>query len=444
MFERIIDVPEQNLRFHILNTDKFKMSRLSLSFVFDADARISPLVKLMMAVIMRGSEDYPEISDINRRLDELYGATVSYRATSVGGRHIFKISCDMLSNKYRLDGDEVDVTCGVVELILGILFAPLKNSEGLLSEKYSESEKKLAIDAIKARINDQKAYAADKCKKAMLSDHVSAISVDGSCELLSSFGISEITDIHRYFLENSVVEFYYVGSDDVSSANEMIKQAFSNVPRATKRINTEEMAFVQCRSEVNELNEELESVSQGRLNIGCACGTVMKDRDYHAMSMFNEMLGGTSVSKLFMNVREKKSLCYYCYSSYNSANGTIMIGCGIEPKNKKRAMAEIKRQIDAMKMGNFTDDELLCAKRAILSGLKQIYDSPHAVEAFKFRRLLAGVEESVDECAMSIESVSRDDVISAANKVKIDTVYFLSGKTISGENNYAGEESDYE
>lgn len=444
MFERVIDVPDKNLRFHILNTDKFKMSRLSFSFIFDADVKMSPTLKLMMSVIMRGSEQYPELSDINRRLDELYGATVTYRATSVGGRHIFKISCDMLSNRYRLEGDNTNVLLGVAELVLSILFHPLKDENGMLSEKYISNERKLAIDALKARINDQKAYAADQCRKAMLSGHISAVSVEGNEDILTSLSTKEITDSHKFFLENSAIECYYIGSDDATLTIDLIKQAFSQINRKARSANACETAFLSQRGSINEVCEEIESVSQGRLNVGCTCGAVMSDSGYHAMSLFNEVLGGMSVSKLFMNVREKLSLCYYCYSSYNSAIGTIMIGCGIEPKNKNHALEEIKRQILAIQEGDFTDDELLCAKRTTLSSLRQIYDSPHALEAFKFRRYLAGFEESAEECARKIENITREDVIAAAKKVRVDTVYFLSGKHVIVDDCGIGEEADNE
>ena len=425
-----MDVPDKNMRFHILNTEKFKMSRLSLNFIFDADVRMSPTLKLMMSVIMRGSKKYPELSDINRRLDELYGATVTYRATSVGGKHIFKVSCDMISNKYRIDGDDTDVLMGVCELILNVLLDPLRDSDGMLSQKYIDNERKLAIDALKAKINDQKAYSAEQCRRAMLDGHVSAISVDGNEAILSSLTTADITESHRYFLENSAIECYYVGSDNVSPVVEMIDNAFSSVRRAERGACANEEAFLSPRDAENELYEEIECVTQGRLNVGCTCGTVMQDEGYHAMSIFNEMFGGSSVSKLFTNVREKQSLCYYCYSSYNSANGTVMIGCGIKPQNKDLALTEIRNQLCAMQSGEFSDDELLTAKRATLSGLRQIYDSPHAVEAFIFRRSLAGVEESPENCAATIESITREDVIAAANNVKIDTVYFLSGKSV--------------
>ena len=189
----------------------------------------------------------------------------------------------------------------------------------------------------------------------------------------------------------------------------------------------EEIAFL--RDENAELNtlEETMNASQSRLNIGCTSGVIMSDSDYYAMCLFNEIYGGSSVAKLFMNVREKQSLCYYCYSSYGSATGTLMIGCGIKSENREKAYSEIEKQLIEMQQGSFTEDEINTAKRTVISGLLQISDSPAAIEAFKFRRFLAGVDESPADVTERINAVTREDIVAVARKVRFDSVYFLCG-----------------
>ena len=193
-----------------------------------------------------------------------------------------------------------------------------------------------------------------------------------------------------------------------------------------------ESAFEGNRDEPRYVEEE-KDVSQGRLVLGYRCSTVLSDDDYYAMALFNEIFGGGSVSKLFMNVREKKSLCYYCYSSLHSATGTIYVGCGIDPMKKDDAIREIGTQLDAMKRGDFSDEEIETARRTLISGIRQINDSPASVEAFMFRRLLSGVSETSEEACETITSVTRRNVIEAAQKVVLDTVYFLKGNDDGGE-----------
>ena len=427
MFEKIIRCEGNNFTLRAIKTDRFKMSRLSFNFILPADRERSPLTKLMLAVMMRGSKKYPSVVEINRHLDEYYGATVTWRANSVGGRHIFRISCEMLGNRYRLAGDDKDILRGVTEIVLSILLEPLLDENGLLDEKNVESEKRIAIDAIMAKINDQKAYSADQCRKYMLGDDISAISSEGTVQQIERFTVKELTDNIKYFLENAVLECYYVGEEDAEGIAEIIDDSLSSVERRANRLELTEKAFCPQDCGVKEIDETM-AVSQGRLNIGCLCGTVMSDEDYYAMNLFNEIFGGSSVAKLFINVREKKSLCYYCYSSFHSANGTIMINCGIKKENKQEAIEEIERQLLAMQNGDFTDGEIATAKKTILSGMKQINDSPAALEAFSFRRLLAGICEDLDGAAKGINQVSREQIIAAAKKVSINTIYFLSGE----------------
>ena len=426
MTEKTIVRPGAGMRFHGIVTDKFKMSRLSFNFILPADKKRSPLTKLMLAVLMRGSAKYPTVTSINKRLDELYGATVTWRATRVGERHIFRISCEMLGDKYCLPEDECDISRGVCDVILDILLNPLKDENGLLSEANIESEKKLAIDALRARINDQKAYAAAQCQKLMLGDDPAGISIEGSEEQIAAFTPEELTENIGYFLENSVLECYYVGNDDFEGLAKTVGDAFSSLKRETVALCGYEKAFTGTADGIRSAEETM-SVSQGRLNIGLTCGVVMNDEDYYSMSLFNEIFGGSSVSKLFMNVREKHSLCYYCYSSYHSDTGTIMIGCGIKPENRDKAFAEIGKQLREMQSGHFGEEDIITAKRTVISGLRQISDSPSALEAYKFRRFLAGVDETLEESIKKIDAVEKDKIIAAAQKVRIDTVYFLTG-----------------
>lgn len=415
------------MRFHLVETDRFKMSRLSLNFILPADPYRSPLTRLTLAVMMRGCRKYPTVVDINKRLDDLYGATVTWRATAVGERHIFKISCEMLSNQYRLAGDCESVVRGVCDAVLDILLDPLLDGEGLLSAANFESEKSLAIDAIRAKINDQKAYAAEQCRDLMLADSPAGISVDGTEEQIEGFTLREITENMAYFLKNAVLECYYVGSDDVTDVAMEIANRLAPLGRSNIALCGREKALERAAgTPVREKTEKMR-VSQGRLNLGYRCGVVMGAPDYYPMCLFNEMFGGSSVAKLFLNVREKRSLCYYCYSSYHSATGCLMVGCGIKPENRDLARKEIDKQLRAMKKGKFTEEELETAKRTVISGLRQISDSPSAMEAFAFRRVLSATPESVEDCVAKVMAVTAEEVVAAANRVMPDTVYFLSG-----------------
>ena len=422
------------VRLHTVNTDRFKMSRFSINFVTKSDKYRTPLTRLMLSVMMRGSEKYPTVTAINKALDEQYGATVTLRNVTVGEKSINKISCKILKDSYALESDGSSILENVIAILSDILFNPLRDENGRFVSSYTESEKRIAIDAIRSKINDPKAYASEQCSKYMFEGSEYAIAGDGNEALVESFTSADVTENLDKFMHDCRVECYYIGSEAHEYVESLISKYFSFENDSLCDVSYTEHAYLTERKEAKYI-EEMNDVSQGRLVLGYRCGTVLSDRDYYAMAMFNEIFGGGSVAKLFMNVREKKSLCYYCYSSLHSATGTIKVGCGIDPEKKDEALEEIAVQLDAMKCGDFTETEMETARKTLISGFRQISDSPAAIEAFEFRRLLAGVSESVESCRDEIMKVTAKDVIEAAQKVVLDTVYFLNGN---------GEEEDYD
>ncbi len=419
------------IRLHTVRTDRFKMSRFSINFITNSDKHLSPLYKLMLSVMMRGSEKYPTITDINKALDERYGTSVSYRSMSMGDKTIFKLSCKLLDQKYVFDGDKTRILDEILEIVSEVLMHPRRDENGLLLSSYVESEKRIAVDAINSKMNDPKAYASELCSRYMFEGSKYEL-YGGNVELVESFTARELTEHIEKFFDSCRIECYYIGIESHEYIESLIKQNFPFEGKTENDIVYSESAFESGRKDTRFIEEE-KDVSQGRLVLGYRCGTVLSDDDHYAMSLFNEMFGGGSVSKLFLNVREKKSLCYYCYSSLHSATGTIKVGCGIDPAKKDEAFTEICAQLDAMKQGDFTDSEIETARRTVISGIRQINDSSSSMEAYMLRRLLSGVETSPEKSCELIMAVTRADIIAAARKVVLDTVYFMNGNAIEEE-----------
>lgn len=413
-------------RLHAMKTDKFKVSYLTFRFIMPKCAYRTPLTKLMLSVMMRGSEHYPTVTDINRRLDELYDTTLSLNSASTGDRCIFTVSCKMLNNKFLLDGDTTDVLLEAVKLVEDVLCAPLLDSNGFLCEEYVESEKKIAIDNIRSIVNDQRAYALKKCFERMLEGTPFGISSSGDEATVSAFTARELSENIDYFRQNASVECFYIGSENAERVARVIGDRFDCfvVSSIGKKYN--EYAFKSGRDNVIMASEAMD-VSQTRIAMGYTCDTVLSDSDHFAMAVANEIYGGMSVSKLFMNVREKKSLCYYCHSSYRSDRGTMRVECGVAPKNCDAAINEISYQLDELKSGNITESEIEMAKRALISSFIQSNDSPAALTTFEFRRLLAGVVQTQEDCINAINAVTKEQIIAVAGKIKLDTVFVLEG-----------------
>lgn len=422
---------KNNVTLRMTETDKFKMSRLSIAFIYDADKIESPKKKLTFSTLMRGSKNYPTVTKINCALDDLYGSTVLYRYSSDGDRHVFTFICEMLEEKYMPKNDRVDILSGTLKIMRDILFNPFFENDGCFLSEYVNSEKAIAIDNIRAKINDQRAFSASKCKKIMFNGQKCGISVDGDEEIVSAFTREELTECYNSIYDNARVECAYIGSKNMGDISALLTDFFSDIPELTD-INKYGYTPFNDDGEFKNI-DEVKSVTQGRLTIGMTCNAVLGDRDYYAMSLFNEIFGGSSTSKLFMNVREKKSLCYYCNSVYLVSKGAIFISCGVNPENKDKAYEEILSQLEEMKKGNITPDEIKTAKKLIAGALDQIEDSTGAIDGFSFRRVMAGINETPRETLEKINSVTYDDIVKVAQNVKLNTVYFLHGEEPENE-----------
>ena len=422
---------KNNINLSVAQTDKFKMSRLSISFIYEADRVESPKKKLTFSTLMRGSKNYPTVTKINCALDDLYGSTVLYRFSSDGDRHVYTFVCETLEEKYLPIGEQLDIFGGTLNILRDTIFNPLLDKDGLLLSDYVESEKKIALDNIRAKINDQRAYSASNCKKIMFKGKKCGIAIDGDENIVSSFDNKALTDCYKSLFDGVRVECFYIGSKSVDAVSMTIKEFFSDMPASSNICEYGYEPFIS--DSPLTYNEEKQSVTQGRLNIGMTCGVVMGEDDYYAMSLFNEIFGGSSTSKLFMNVREKKSLCYYCNSVYLVSKGVIFVACGVNPTNKDEAYREIIFQLEEIKAGKLTYDELSTAKNVVCGALRQVSDSAAAIDGFSFRRNMAGIEESPDDVIEKIEKITIEDIVRIARSVKPHTAYFLYGEEDENE-----------
>ena len=186
-------------RLHAITTDKFKRANLTFRFIMPKEARRTPLTKLMLAVLLRGSEKYPTVTDINKKLDELYDVSLSLTSASFGDKCVFTVACKMLDNRFVFKGDDTDVLKETIGVVSDLLNDPILDENGLLLSNYVESERKIAIDAVNSLINDQAAYAAKRCSDIMFEGSVLGISSGGDVDTLSSFTARELTENTQYF-----------------------------------------------------------------------------------------------------------------------------------------------------------------------------------------------------------------------------------------------------
>ncbi len=420
-----------------LQTDRFKSGMLSVSASLPITRAGTPLTSLLLAVLRRGTEHYPTLADLNRRLDYLYGTELSIRNFYRADRQIIGLSAELIDASYLPNGE--DLTLDALRVMCEILFCP-QTENGLLCSRYVESEKQMQCDAIRAQKNEPRPYASDRAREILFSDEPCGAPILGTEEQIAATDAAALTAHYKAILKELTWDCFYVGSSDPARIADALRQTLGRFVTPSTHKPLIRSASIRRADTVKRIEEAL-PVSQGHLILAYRTGAFLSDPAFYACAVCNEILGQSPVSKLFVHVRERLSLCYFCSSHYNSYKGSLMIHCGLDPANRARAESEILAQVHALQQGDFTDAELDAAKRSLCSAYRQLSDSPTALESFYFGRALMGVKTTAEESLDAIRSVTRADILAAAQALTLDTVYFLNG-TLSGEEDEDDDEAD--
>ena len=404
-----------------IKTDKFKTNYMSINFVAPIKKEDAHYNSMLPLILMRGTEKYPTQADINKRLQFLYSGDVVARNNSYGEYHIFGVKANMLNNRFATD---VDIAMETIDLLCEMLFNPLVKN-GAFDEAYTEGEKINLIDTIEAEINEKGRYAIKRLISEMCKDEVFGIEKCGSVEDVKKITNKTLYNAYKRAITSYPIEIYLVGDYDFDKIAQRLEAVFESIER--KPIEIKKAQIVTEVEKVKEITD-IEKVKQGKLVLGFRTCYKPEENNYHVMQLFNEIYGGSPTAKLFVNVGEKMSLCYYCRSNLAHRSGIMLVSSGIESKNKEIAEKAILEQLDHVKQGNITEQELDSAKKSIKNGYMQIYDSAEAMETWAFFRGLCDISTTpMLECA-KIDKTTIDDIKNLASRFKLDTVYFLKGE----------------
>ena len=401
-------------------TDKFKTGMLSLSLSLPISKKNLAHNMLLSGVMRRGTQKYRNASELNRALDELYAATVEYKSSRCGKNCLLTLAAEMLDNAFVTDG--TDVLDGVLDVLSECLLRPLTEN-GVFTSDAVEKEKTHVTDAIKAEINNPRAYAADRCAELMHRNDSDFSTLEDMLSDISNATPASLFEYYTELLRSSRMRIYYVGSEEPSKVGELIKKHFADFNgKGSQVIGLSAEPFISTVEKTEPM-----AVSQGKLSMGFRVGVCAGSDKYFEAAMFNELLGGSPASKLFMNVRERMSLCYYCASRYDSFMGNLTVSAGINVCDRERAYNAILAQLDDIKNGKISDEELTAAKKAVAHSFRQLFDYPSELIAFYSNKALFGIEATPEGYAKRFDEVTKEEIINIAKNVKLDSVFFLEG-----------------
>lgn len=420
MIETISLLPGVTLR--CCRDTRFKQGCLSFQLVRRMDRQEAALNALLPAVLLRGTRCFPDLRSITEHLDALYGASVSSLVRRVGDYQTTGLYCAFMDDRFALPGDRVLAPMlSFLEEIL--LDSPLE--DGGFLPAFVESEKKNLIATIESELNDKRAYAMSKLLKTMCQADTFGLSRLGEPEEVAAIGAKELYRHYRSILHASPIEIFYVGSADSGWVAGMLQPLLAKLERACSPLPPQ-TPFQPCQGQ--DVVETLD-VAQGKLCMGFTTPITNRCPEFAAMQVLNTIFGAGMTSKLFVNVREKLSLCYSIGSGYYGTKGIVAVSAGIDFDKEQLTRQEILRQLEACRSGAITSQELKAAKEAIHSSLRATHDSPGAIEGYYATAALSGLTLSPDEYRAAVERVTLEDVAAAAKGLTLHTTYFLKGES---------------
>ncbi|MBE6600281.1 MAG: insulinase family protein, partial [Ruminococcaceae bacterium] len=385
-----------------ISTDKFKKARFSITFSLPADIKHYAAGALLFPVSMRATEEFPDFASLCRRCDELYAVDISDTASTRGGVSFRGLRAGMLDNKYAEDG--VDILDGAMHIMSQIILAPV------MSKKDIENEKLNAKNRIKAQKNSAFRFAWQRFREIMMKDYPGTLSAEDAISSIDALSKEGLEKYRRFMQEHANIEFFYCGEQSPERVTELIKKHFSPLLEKRKTLPLKPAKFTS--KEPKYINE-MGNYSQSQLICGFSSDTLISDPDFYAAELANEVFGEGPVSKLFLNLREKKSLCYLCASDYNEIAGVLTVESGIDARDREKAQKEIFAQLLSLQRGKISDAELEAAKMAIYADCAEAEDHPEDYEEFSRLARVFGGPSTIDEYREGISKVNKDDIAAA-------------------------------
>ncbi len=408
-----------------LHTDRFKSELLNVQFAVPTKKETAQRYALLFELLRRGTERYPTKAQFYRRLDDLYASNIQPYCRRAGDMQLLGLTAEFLGARFV--GGGAGLLPEMCEMLGEMLCHPYMPS-GEFHAPYLESEKRHLRDVIRARINDPRGYARAECRKMLFAGEPYALSLAGEEESVEEITAKALTALWQELTTTLVPTFFYVGNTPPAEVADQLSRALS---LAGSTVHPAKTLVKMPQDSVLRAEEEM-PLCQGKLAIGYRTDITVGHPLSAAMSMLNEIFGGSAASKLFLNVREKRSLCYHCSSSFDPYKGAIFVGSGIRVENREVAEGAIRTEFEAILRGDITKAEWEAAKHSREFACRQLADHPASLCDFYMGRHLLGIRETPEDRRAAFAAVTREQVAEAALHLREGAVFFLKG-TLTGE-----------
>ena len=418
MVRRIAILPDVYLT--AVQTTKFKTECFSLNLLRPLCREEASKNALLSGVLLRGTKEHPDMTAINIALEELYGTEIGGLVRKKGEVQCVGLYADMLCDEAVGEPIFAQTAAMAAELLL----EPVTEN-GAFRADYVGQEKENLIRSIRSRVNEKRVYAYRQMVGTMFRGEPFGVDRLGEEEDVEAITPRTLYAHYQTILATSRVEICYSGRKDPETVAEVFRGALKELPREScVPVGT----LVVPRAErVKEAVERMD-VTQGKLCMGFRAGRSVQDENWCATALLNVVFGGGVTSKLFLNVREKRSLCYYASSTADKYKGFLAVSSGIDFDKFEETKAAVLEQLDACRRGEISEKELRAAKDQLALALRTLGDNPVALDDFHLGNAVIGRETEPVQLMETYEALTAADLAEAAKAVTLDTVYFLRGE----------------
>ena len=419
---------KQGIKLHTINTNKFKTNLIAIFLSIPLTRENVTKNSLLASILRRGCEKYKTQEEISKKLEEMYGAEFNCGLDKIGKNHVLKFYIESINDEF-LPQNEENMLKQSIEIISEIVFNPLVQNSGF-NEEYVNQEKENVKQIIEAKKDNKARYSLFRCVEEMYKDKPEGLYKYGYVEDLENIDAQNLYEYYLNLIDTCKIDIFVSGQLDNIDVDKIIEEDnnLSNLKEREPRYNINRPETKNSIEKENKVEEKLD-VTQGKLVIGydvVASKEDIENKKFRYIGMlYNAILGGTATSKLFQNVREKASLAYTASSSFSYYTGNIFVNAGIEIENFEKATDIIKEQIEAMKQGNFTEEDIENAKKVIVSNIAGISDEQDTEIIYLLGQELSGNNISLEKYAEFVQDVNKNEVENFAKKVIINTIYFL-------------------
>lgn len=415
---------QEGINLHTIETNKFKTNLLSVFLTMPLQKETLTKEALIASVLRRGSSTMPGTEEISINLEEMYGASFNCGIEKIGENHIIKFYLETINDEFLPQKE--DILKKGIDTLFEIAFNPLVENNQF-KEEYVKQEKENLKQIIEGKKDDKAKYALERTIEEMYKNKPYGLYKYGNIEDLEQINSKNLFDYYKSMIQNCKIDIFVSGKIDKENCKKIIEQNKLIKELNKRKYVKPEEQLLQAPEEPKKIQEEMD-ITQGKLVIGLTIPKKDLDSKYVGL-VYNMILGGGANSKLFQNVREKASLAYTAGSNYIRQMNNIFIRCGIEIKNYEKALEIIKQQLDDIKQGNFTKEDLKNAKQTIISTIKFIPDEQDTGITYYYGQEISGNYVPFEEYEKKVQEITKEQIIDLANQINIHIIYFLTIRT---------------